>query len=428
MKELLEKYENKQPEIVFHWRDQETEAEGWTVINSLRGGAAGGGTRMRKGLDMNEVLSLAKTMEVKFTVSGPAIGGAKSGINFDPNDPRKEEVLRRWYKAVSPLLKFYYGTGGDLNVDEIHDVIPMTEECGVWHPQEGVFNGHFKPTEAEKINRIGQLRHGVIKVIENKKYSPDLSKKYTVADMLTGFGVAEAVKHYYNIYGGKLEGKRAIIQGFGNVGSAAAYYLTQLGVKVVGIIDISGGLINENGFSMEEMTNLFLQKHKNKLNADSLIPFDEINDKIWSLPAEIFIPAAASRLVTQDQVAKMIEAGLEVISPGANVPFADKEIFFMSNMLYSVFFGLSTTLSLLSIISFKKRQQQFVMGRLNIILNLILLGLFVYRTLNLSGGTALVSEKGIGMFLPIISIVMLVLANKAIKKDEDLVKSVDRLR
>ena len=107
---------------------------------------------------------------------------------------------------------------------------------------------------------------------------------------------------------------------------------------------------------------------------------------------------------------------------------ADKDVFFMSNMLYAVLFGLSTTLSLLSIISFKKRQQQFVMGRLNIILNLILLGLFVYRTLNVSGGTALVPEKGIGMFLPIISIVMLALANKAIKKDEDLVKSVDRLR
>ncbi|SFS73453.1 Glu/Leu/Phe/Val dehydrogenase dimerization domain-containing protein [Lutibacter maritimus] len=328
MKELLKKYENKQPEIVFHWKDQETEAEGWTVINSLRGGAAGGGTRMRKGLDMNEVLSLAKTMEVKFTVSGPAIGGAKSGINFDPNDPRKEEVLRRWYKAVSPLLKFYYGTGGDLNVDEIHDVIPMTEECGVWHPQEGVFNGHFKPTEAEKINRIGQLRHGVIKVIEDQKYSPDLSKKYTVADMLTGYGVAEAVKHYYHIYGGNIEGKRAIIQGFGNVGAAAAYYLTQLGAKVVGIIDISGGLISEKGFSMEEMTHLFLHKDKNKLNAASLIPFEEINEKIWSLPSEIFIPAAASRLVTEAQVTKMIASGLEVISPGANVPFADKEIFF----------------------------------------------------------------------------------------------------
>ncbi|MCF6279332.1 MAG: amino acid dehydrogenase [Flavobacteriaceae bacterium] len=328
MKELLKKYENKKPEIVFHWQDQETDAEGWTVINSLRGGAAGGGTRMRKGLDMNEVLSLAKTMEVKFTVSGPAIGGAKSGINFDPNDPRKEGVLRRWYKVVTPLLKHYYGTGGDLNVDEIHDVIPMTEDCGVWHPQEGVFNGHFKPSEAQKINRIGQLRHGVIKVIEDKKFSPDLSKKYTVADMLTGYGVAEAVKHYYNIYGGSLEGKRAIVQGFGNVGSAAAYYLTQLGAKVVGIIDRVGGLINENGFTMEEITELFLQKKGNKLEADNLISFDEINQKIWSLPAEIFVPAAASRLVTKDQISQMIGTGLEVISPGANVPFADKEIFF----------------------------------------------------------------------------------------------------
>ncbi|MBT3741747.1 MAG: Glu/Leu/Phe/Val dehydrogenase dimerization domain-containing protein [Polaribacter sp.] len=335
MKELLKKYENKQPEIVFHWKDQETEAEGWTVINSLRGGAAGGGTRMRKGLDINEVLSLAKTMEVKFTVSGPAIGGAKSGINFDPSDPRKRGVLERWYKAVTPLLKHYYGTGGDLNVDADKDVIPITEDCGVWHPQEGIFNGHFKPTEADKINRIGQLRLGVIKVIEDKQFSPDLSRKYTVADMLTGYGVAEAVKHYYNIYGGKIEGKRAIVQGFGNVGSAAAYYLTQLGAKVVGIIDRDGGVINEDGFSLEEMRNLFLAKDGNKLVSEKMISFEEINERIWGLPAEIFIPAAASRLVSRDQVQQMIDAGLEVISPGANVPFADKEIFFGPIMEYT---------------------------------------------------------------------------------------------
>ncbi len=335
MKELLHKYENKKPEIVFHWQDQETEAEGWTVINSLRGGAAGGGTRMRKGLDMNEVLSLAKTMEVKFTVSGPAIGGAKSGINFDPSDPRKKGVLERWYKAVTPLLKHYYGTGGDLNVDEIHDVIPVTESCGVWHPQEGIFNGHFKPSEADKINRIGQLRMGVIKVLEDTKYTPDLSKKYTVADMLTGYGVVEAVKHYYDIYGGSIEGKRAIVQGFGNVASGAAYYLTLLGAKVVGIIDRVGGVINEDGFTLEEMTELFRNKDGNTLVADNMISFDEMNERIWKLPAEIFIPAAASRLITKDQITQLIETGLEVISPGANVPFADKEIFFGPIMEYT---------------------------------------------------------------------------------------------
>lgn len=328
MKELLKKFENKEPEIVFQWNDPETEAEGWVVINSLRGGAAGGGTRMRKGLDRNEVLSLAKTMEVKFSVSGPPIGGAKSGINFDPNDPRKKGVLQRWYKAVSPLLKSYYGTGGDLNVDEIHEVIPITEECCVWHPQEGVFNGHFKPTEADKINRIGQLRHGVIKVIENPKFSPDVNRKYTIADMITGYGVAEAVRHYYDIYGGDFVGKKAIIQGFGNVGSAAAFYLADMGVKIIGIIDREGGVINEDGFRFEEIRRMFLNKDGNKLVAPDMIPFEIINQKIWKLGAEIFAPCAASRLVSKEQVDHLIGSGLEVISSGANVPFSDKEIFF----------------------------------------------------------------------------------------------------
>ena len=328
MKALSNKFESKVPEIVFNWKDSETEAEGWVVINSLRGGAAGGGTRMRKGLDMNEVLSLAKTMEIKFTVSGPKIGGAKSGINFDPKDPRKKGVLERWYRAVSPLLKSYYGTGGDLNVDETHEVIPITEASGVWHPQEGVFNGHFKPTEADKINRIGQLRQGVIKVIENTQYSPDISKKYTIADMITGFGVAEAAKHYYDIYGGSIKGKRAVIQGFGNVGAAAAFYLSQMGAKVVGVIDIAGGLINEDGFSFNEIKAMFLQKKGNTLVAENLMPFEEINKRIWGLQTEIFAPCAASRLITIHQIDEMIDSGLEVISCGANVPFADKEIFF----------------------------------------------------------------------------------------------------
>ncbi|MFT4831124.1 MAG: glutamate dehydrogenase/leucine dehydrogenase [Psychroserpens sp.] len=335
MKELLSIYENKAPEIIFNWKDPETEAEGWTVINSLRGGAAGGGTRMREGLDMNEVLSLAKTMEVKFTVSGPAIGGAKSGINFNPNDPRKKGVLERWYRAVSPLLKSYYGTGGDLNVDEIHEVIPITEDSGVWHPQEGVFNGHFKPTEADKINRIGQLRLGVIKVLESGTYSPSVARKYTVADMITGYGVAEAVRHYYDIFGGTVKGKRAVVQGFGNVGAAAAFYFAQMGAKVVGIIDRDGGVIKEEGFTFDEIKSFYLNKKGNTLVADGMMSFEEINSKIWNIETEIFAPCAASRLITKEQISQMIDSGLEVISCGANVPFADKEIFFGPIMEYT---------------------------------------------------------------------------------------------
>lgn len=328
MKALLDKYENKEPEIVFEWHDSETEAKGWVVINSLRGGAAGGGTRMRVGLDRHEVLSLAKTMEVKFTVAGPAIGGAKSGINFDPNDPRKEGVLKRWYAAVKPLLKNYYGTGGDLNVDEIHEVIPITKELGVHHPQEGVFTGHFKPTEAQKAKVIEQLQVGVLLPVEDEKYTPSVAKKLTIADMITGFGVSESVKHYYDIYGGDIKGKRVIIQGWGNVGAAAAYYQAQLGAKVVGIIDRVGGLMKPEGFTFDEIRDIFLQKDGNYLIADDIIPFEEVNEKIWSMGAEIFIPAAASRLITKEQVDQMTANGLEVIAAGANVPFADQEIFF----------------------------------------------------------------------------------------------------
>ena len=335
MKALLQKFETKSAEIVFEWNDSETDAKGWVVINSLRGGAAGGGTRMRVGLDRREVESLAKTMEIKFTVSGPPIGGAKSGINFDPNDPRKDGVLQRWYAAVMPLLKYYYGTGGDLNVDEIHEVIPITEDVGIWHPQEGVFTGHYRPTEAQKVNRIGQLRQGVVKIIEDELYTPSLKKKYTIADMCTGYGVVEAVRHYYNLWGGQMAGKRAVVQGWGNVGAAAGFYLSQLGVRIVGIIGKEGGLVNRAGFTRAEIAQLVVDRQGNRLVAPRLIPFDQLDQQIWDEPFEIFIPAAASRLITRQQVDRMINAGLEVFSCGANVPFADPEIFFGATGLYA---------------------------------------------------------------------------------------------
>ncbi len=101
--------------------------------------------------------------------------------------------------------------------------------------------------------------------------------------------------------------------------------------------------------------------------------------------------------------------------------FADDINYVFALFLVSAFFSIA------AVFIYKNRQTQFVLGRLNILLNFILLGFFVYQSLNVSG-EADVSEKGIGILLPILSIVLLVLANKAIKKDEDLVKSVDRLR
>lgn len=335
MKELLKTFEQKQPEIVFEWNDSETEAKGWLVINSLRGGAAGGGTRMRKGLDKHEVVSLAKTMEIKFAVSGPQIGGAKSGIDFDPADPRKVDVLKRWYKAVMPLLKNYYGTGGDMNICEVKDVIPITEGYGLWHPQEGIVNGHFHPTDMLRIQKISQLRGGVSMPVTSPKYAPDSKKKYLVADLITGWGVAESVRHLYGFRKQDLEGKRVIVQGWGNVGGTAAYYLAANGARIVGIIDRNAGLVKEEGLTVEEVRELLLKRTGNTLVGDDLLTAEETQARVWSVGADIFLPCAASRLVTRAQVETMKDHGLEVIACGANVPFIDEDIFFGETAEYA---------------------------------------------------------------------------------------------
>lgn len=327
--ELLENFKNKKPEIVFEWNDSETNATGWIVINSLRGGAAGGGTRMRLGLSKDEVISLSKVMEVKFSVCGPNIGGAKSGINFDPNDPRRTDVLKRWYQAIIPILKTYYGTGGDLNVDELKDVIPITEDLGLWHPQEGIVNGHLKCNDGDKVNILGQLRYGCAKIVEDVDFVPSNSKKYAVADMITGYGVSESVKHFYDIFHQQnLEGKRVIIQGWGNVASAAGFYLSKQGAKIVGIIDRSGGVIKNEGFSFSEVEKMFLDKKNNQLIHNDLMSFEEVNARIWDVPCDIFIPGAASKIVTSEQASRLKNNGIKVISCGANVPFSDDNIFF----------------------------------------------------------------------------------------------------
>jgi glutamate dehydrogenase/leucine dehydrogenase len=239
-------------------------------------------------------------------------------------------VLERWYKAVQPLLKNYYGTGGDLNVDQKTEVIPITSELGILHPQEGVLQGHYQPSEESKKQKISNLQLGVSLAVSHPELTPNAHAGYKVGDLITGYGTAESVRHYFNIYGDSVAGKRVIIQGWGNVGAAAAYYLAQSGAKIVGIIDRVGGLIKPEGFSFEEIKNLFNQKNSNFLVADNMLSFDEVDGTIWSVGAEVFIPAAASRLINRNHLHTMLANGLEVISAGANVPFADPEIFYGS--------------------------------------------------------------------------------------------------
>ena len=334
IKELISKYESTAPEIIFEWNDSKTTARGWVVINSLRGGASGGGTRMRKGLTLHEVTSLAKTMEVKFTVSGPQIGGAKSGIDFDPKDERKEAVLKRWFKAVSPLLKSYYGTGGDMNISESKDVVPITESFGLWHPQEGIVEGHFSPNQSQKISKIGQLRLGVPMIIANTDFTPDIARKYSVSDMITGYGVAQSVIHYYTLWEKMVAKKKSVlIQGWGNVGASAGFFLSKAGFSIKGIMDKEGYVLSEEGFSIDEVKTFFLNKNRNVFISKNKVFENDTN--FWKHGADVFLPCAGSRLVTRSNLDELIKNGCELISSGANVPFDNKEILYGDVMEYA---------------------------------------------------------------------------------------------
>jgi len=125
-----------------------------------------------------------------------------------------------------------------------------------------------------------------------------------------------------------VKGKRVIVQGWGNVAAAAGYYLSREGAVITGITDRFGGLIKPKGLDAAAVEKLFMDKQGNRLHTPDLQPYETVNEQVWDCGAEVFLPCAASRLVTREQVDRLCAAGLETIACGANVPFADKEIFY----------------------------------------------------------------------------------------------------
>ena len=250
-----ETYLKAPPLITVEWNDPPTGATGWLVINSLRGGAAGGGTRIREGVTREEVVYLAKAMELKFSFSGPPIGGGKSGLRFDPRDPRRRDVLKRWFAAIRPYMESCYGTGGDVNVDEQRDVVPLCTAMGLAHPQQGVVTGHLGLEPAEVGSAMTALGDG-LRMSVGGEHGVD-GMDYSVSDLITGYGVARAARRARN---GHLDGARVIGEGFGNVGAAAALYLARMGARVVGIVDADHGLVVPDGLDEAGVVDLLRRR------------------------------------------------------------------------------------------------------------------------------------------------------------------------
>ncbi len=307
------------PETVLSWRDPLSEAHGWLVLNSRRGGAAGGGTRMRKGLGPDEVTYLAKVMELKFALSGPAIGGAKSGIDFDPNDPRRGEVLSRWFEAIQPFLRACYGTAGDLNVDEARDVVPLCHSVGIRHPQEGIARGHFglsgPPLEA-RLEAMERVLHGAA----DARHAVSGAESLRVIDLVTGLGVARAALRLLEHQGRDPAETPALIEGFGNVGGAATWYLAEAGVPIAGIVDARHALVPAEPMDADRIADLLSRRTGNAL------PLPEGGDsgdraRFREVPAALYVAAAASGTLSAPVLDSLQGQGVQILACGANRPF-----------------------------------------------------------------------------------------------------------
>ena len=317
------------PELTLAWSDRETDARAWLVINSLRGGAAGGGTRMRLGVDPREVTYLAKAMELKFSISGPPIGGAKTGIDFDPTDARKADVLERWYRAAMPLLRDRYGTGGDLNIDEVLDVIPAFERLGLHHPQEGVVRGHLHPDDRQFRAIMSRMQAGVAAPIGAGPAETRAVEgvDLTIADVITGFGVAAAVRRLYERHDRTLHGVRVLLEGFGNVGAAAGLYLARSGARIVAIQDARSTLIDAAGLDGDGVEDLLRRRTDKLLPAgDARVYTGLERSRFWNVPADVFVCAAISESITADTLTDLERSGVSVLACGSNQPFREGKV------------------------------------------------------------------------------------------------------
>ncbi len=317
--ERVEEFFRAPPEIAFEWNDPLSPARGWLIINSLKGGAAGGGTRMRTGLNRDEVTFLAKAMELKFALAGPPIGGAKSGIDFDPADPRKREVLGRWFQAIRTELKTRYGTAGDLNVSEATDVMPVCREIGIGHPQLGVLAGHFG-LEGEALDRRCDLMRSGLDMTVPPEYGL-AGRPARVFGLVTGYSVACSALRLLERQDRSPGDTRVLLQGFGAVGGAAALYMARAGFRIVGICDAEDALLATDGMASAEIEQLLLDRGGNRLPGDVKSGAEIRRRQFWDTPADVFVAAAASGTIDEARLGHLDVAGVHTIVSGANHPF-----------------------------------------------------------------------------------------------------------
>ncbi|HEY9287224.1 MAG TPA: Glu/Leu/Phe/Val dehydrogenase dimerization domain-containing protein [Candidatus Dormibacteraeota bacterium] len=290
------------PYLVTEWHDPVRGARGWFVIDRLVGGMCSGGIRMRLGVTPDEVTALARTMSHKMAVLDIPYGGAKSGIDFDPASPHAPAVLRGFIEAIRPFIAERYATGADLGTHE-DEIIAACQLVGLTHPLQA----GFKTEGGAGLTRVKQalgLR----------------SEGIPITELMAGYGVAECTIEAATVIGLPLKGARLALQGFGNVGGAAARYLDRAGVKLVAVADIEGAIVHEGGLDIAhllEIRDRFGHIDRSRLPQTAC----REQEPAWLGEAvDIVIPAAIGNAIRQDNQASI---RCRLLVQGANNPVTE---------------------------------------------------------------------------------------------------------
>ena len=228
---------DSEPRLRVIWTDPVTGRKGYAVIDRMVNGLAGGGTRMRSGVTLAEVERLARTMSYKNGAFNLPGGGAKGGVDIDPHDPQARGMLSRYVRAMRPLYRSGWGTAEDLGVTQ-ELLTEVFAEQGV-----GL-------TVQAMLDRSGDAQAAGRRVVQGLAINVE---GIGLADCIGGYGVAEAAAACAEYKGWTLSGMRAVIQGFGTMGGSSARYLSRLGVKVVGVVDVNGAISNPGGLDVERL-------------------------------------------------------------------------------------------------------------------------------------------------------------------------------
>ncbi len=292
----LEKFADEfGPEMIVEVHSPNIGLKGILVVDSTALGPGKGGIRMISTVDVEEVFRLARTMTWKTALAELPFGGAKSGIIALPEDiknrERKKVLIQSFAKALKQLSPKKYIAAPDVNT---------SEEEMQWYAEA---NGDWKSCTGKPATycMIAFGRSGQKCGIPHEFGS-------------TGFGVAHATAVAAEHARLSLNGATVAIEGFGNVGSFAFDYLSQMGTKIVAVSDSKGVIYNKDGLNFDRLSSV-KEKTGSVINykPGQVLP----NRNIFELPVDILVPAALPDVINKENVNKV---KAKIVVEAANIP------------------------------------------------------------------------------------------------------------